>query len=144
MEVSEQEKNRRRRLIRLHYRVENNHNIAGIMDTFSEKGEMIYNGTPFDDENSIMGAHLLIGFGENTPGAFEEIHNSIDQEHFSENEIIIEGRLCGKHVGEFQGFPATHRKVELPFVGFYHFDEDDKLISERVTMNLGPLLPDSP
>jgi hypothetical protein len=48
--------------------------------------------------------------------------------------------MSGKHVGEFQGIEATSRNVELPFVAFYHFDKTDKLISERVVMNLGVLV----
>ncbi len=71
---------------------------------------------------------------------FKDIHNYIDIEHFTEDEIIVEGRLCGKHVGDFQGIEATGRNVELPFVAFYHFDKTDTLISERVVMNLGVLL----
>jgi len=80
----------------------------------------------------------LMGFS-GTDGAFEDIHHYIDGEHFTDDEIIVEGRLCGKHVGEFQGIEATGRNVELPFVTFYHFDKTDKLISERVVMNLGAL-----
>lgn len=58
----------------------------------------------------------------------------------SENEIVAEGRLYGKHVGEFQGNEATGKDVELPFIDFYPFDKTDKLISERVVMNLGALI----
>jgi len=55
-------------------------------------------------------------------------------------ETFSPGSLCAKHVGEFQGIKATGRNVELPFVTFYHFDETDKLISERIVMNLGALI----
>ena len=75
-----------------------------------------------------------------TGGAFEDIHNFMEREHFTDDEIIVEGRLCAKHVGEFQGIKATGRNVELPFVTFYHFDKTDKLISERIVMNLGALI----
>ena len=92
----------------------------------------------FADPQSIRHAHGLMGYS-GTDGAFEDIHHFIDCEHFTEDEIIVEGRLCGKHVGEFQGVEATGRSVELPYVAFYHFDETDKLISERVVMNLGVL-----
>jgi hypothetical protein len=35
---------------------------------------------------------------------------------------------------------TTHRReVELPYVAFYRFDGDSKLVSERVVMNLGTL-----
>jgi len=45
-----------------------------------------------------------------------------------------------RSAGKFQGIEATGRNVELPFVAFYHFDKTDKLISERVVMNLGALV----
>ena len=113
--------------------------MNGIMATFAPDAEMLYNRIPFTDPQSIRYAHDLLGFS-GTGGAFKDIHNYIDAKHFTEDEIIVEGRLCGKHVGEFQGIEATGRNVELPFVAFYHFDKTDKLISERVVMNLGALV----
>ncbi len=139
MPITDSEKTRRRALLKTHYVVENDHDIKGIMATFAPDGEMLYNRLQFADPKSIRDAHLHLGFS-GTDGAFKDIHHYIDVEHFTEDEIIVEGRLCGKHVGEFQGFEATGRNVELPFVAFYHFDKTDKLISERVVMNLGVLV----
>jgi len=62
---------------------------------------------------------------------FSGIRNLRDREHFTADEIVIEGRLCGAHTGEFLGFPPTKRLVELPFVAFYCFDAESKLVSER-------------
>ncbi len=139
MPITDSEKARRRALLKTHYDVENDHDMNGIMETFSPDGEMIYNLIPFTEPQSIRNAHDLIGFS-GTDGAFENIQNCIDREHLTDDEIIVEGRLCGKHVGEFQGIEATGRNIELPFVAFYHFDKTDKLISERVVMNLGALV----
>ena len=139
MSITDSEKTRRRALLKTHYDVENSHDMNGIMATFSPDCEMLFNRTPFTDPQSIRAGHEYIGFS-GTDGAFEGIHNHIDGEHFTDNEIIVEGRLCGKHVGEFEGIEATGRNVELPFVAFYHFDKTDKLISERVVMNLGVLV----
>ena len=139
MPITDSEKARRRRLLKAHYDVENSHDMSAIMATFSPDAEMIYNRTPFTDPQSIRDAHGLIGFS-GTDGALEELDNVIDSVHFTDDEIIVEGRLCGKHVGEFLGFEATGRNVELPFVAFYNFDKTDKLISERVVMNLGVLI----
>ena len=72
-------------------------------------------------------------------GAFENIVTRVDTEHFTDDEIVVEGRLSGRHVGEFQGFAPTGRDFVLPFVGFYRFDSAGKLVSERIVMNLGPL-----
>ncbi len=139
MPITDSERTRRRALLKTHYDVENGHDINGIMETFSPDAEMLYNRIPFTDPQSIRDAHRLLGFS-GTDGAFEDIHHSIDDEHFTDDEIIVEGRLRGKHVGEFLGIEATDRNVELPFVAFYHFDKTDKLISERVVMNLGVLV----
>ena len=139
MPVSDSEKTRRRALLKIHYTVENDHDMNGIMATFAPDGAMLYNRIQFRDPQSIRDAHGLLGFS-GTDGAFKDIHNYIDAEHFTEDEIIVEGRFCGKHVGKFQGVEATGRDVELPFVAFYHFDQTDKLISERVVMNLGVLV----
>ena len=139
MPITDSEKTRHRALLKTHYTVENDHNMNEIMATFSLLGEMLYNRIPFTDPQSIREAHGLLGFS-GTDGAFEDIHTYIDAEHFTEGEIIVEGRLCGKHVRKFQGIEATGRNVELPFVAFYRFDKTDKLISERIVMNLGVLV----
>jgi len=73
------------------------------------------------------------------PGAFSSLRAVIDQEHFTDAETVIEGRVRGMHSAEFLGFPPTGRDVELPFVAFYRFDANGELSSERVVMNLGPL-----
>ncbi len=139
MTITDNEKARRRALLKAHYDVENDHDMKGIMATFSPEAEMVYNRIPFADPQSIHYAHGLIGFS-GADGAIEDLQNNIDTEHFTENEIVVEGRLCGKHVGDFQGIEATGRNVELPFIAFYHFDKTDKLVSERVVMNLGALI----
>jgi hypothetical protein len=72
-------------------------------------------------------------------GALTSLHAVIDDEHFTDDETVIEGRLTGNHSAEFLGFAPTQRDVELPFVAFYRFDAAGKLTSERVVMNLGPL-----
>ena len=139
MPITNSEKARRRALVKTHYDVENDHDMNGIMATFAPSAEMLFNRIPFADPESIRHAHGLLGFS-GTDGAFKDIHSYIDGEHITEDEIIIEGRLSGKHVGKFQGIEATGRNIELPFVAFYRFDKADKLISERIVMNLGALV----
>ena len=138
MHIDEPERERRQALIRAHYAAENDHDLERIMATFSKDGVMVYNGQSFPDEQSIRLAHGYMGMST-APGAFAGLRASIDVEHFTEAETVIEGRICGKHSREFLGFAPTQRDVELPFVAFYRFDANGKLASERVVMNLGPL-----
>jgi len=138
MPIDEREKERRRNLVRAHYKAENNHDLEGIMKTFSPDGVMLYNRREFPSDETIRWAHGYIGMTA-APGAFAGLTTIIDEEHFTDTETVIEGRLCGTHSNEFLGFEPTGREVELPFVAFYRFDEKGKLTSERVVMNLGPL-----
>jgi len=138
MPIDQAEHKRRRALLDAHYHAENDHDLDRIMKTFSTNAEMLYNGQPFRDHESIRQAHGYIGMSS-AAGAFRGIRTVADHVHFTLDEIVVEGRLCGRHGGEFQGFPATGRDVELPFVAFYRFGDDGKLMSERVVMNLGPL-----
>jgi hypothetical protein len=138
MPIDESERNRRRALLHAHYAAENNHDLEGIMKTFSADGVMLYNRQTFPSDETIRWAHGYMGMTA-APGAFSGLRTNIDEEHFTDEEIVVEGRLTGKHSSDFLGFPPTDREVELPFVAFYRFDAKGKLSSERVVMNLGPL-----
>ena len=138
MPIDDRERARRRGLVRAHYAAENRHDLDGIMATFSKSAEMQYNRQSFPTDETIRWAHGYIGMTA-APGAFGSLTTIIDEEHFTDTETVIEGRLCGTHSNEFLGFEPTGRDVELPFVAFYRFDEKGKLTSERVVMNLAPL-----
>ena len=118
MPITDSEKARRRSLLKAHYDVENSHDMSAIMATFSPDGEMLYNRISFTDPQSIRDAHGLMGFS-GTDGALEDLDNCIDSVHFTDDEIIVEGRLCGKHVGEFLGLKpraATSNCRSSPFI----------------------------
>ncbi len=138
MPIDDRERERRLALVRAHYAAENGHDLERIMETFSKDAVMLYNGQEFPSEKTIRLAHGYMGMSA-APGAFSSLRAVIDQEHFTDAETVIEGRVYGTHSAEFLGFPPTGRDVELPFVAFYRFDADGKLSSERVVMKLGPL-----
>jgi hypothetical protein len=138
MPINEAERNRRHALLRAHYTAENDHDLEAIMETFSVEGVMLYNRQAFPGDEMIRRAHTYMGMAA-TPGAISGLRAHIDAEHFTDEEVVVEGRLTGTHSREFLGFAPTDHEVELPFVAFYRFDANDKLSSERVVMNLGPL-----
>ncbi len=138
MPIDDRERERRRALVRAHYAAENDHDLERIMATFSKDGVMLYNRQTFPGDETIRWAHGYMGMSA-APGAFAGLRAVIDEEHFTDAETVIEGRVCGKHSSEFLGFAPTQHDVELPFVAFYRFDANGKLTSERVVMNLGPL-----
>lgn len=138
MPIDHQERERRRVLLHAHYAAENEHDLEGIMATFAKGGAMHYNRQLFPTDETIRWAHGYMGMSA-APGAFSGLRATIDAEHFTDDEVVVEGRVCGKHQGEFLGFAPTQRQIELPFVAFYRFDDSGLLTSERVVMNLGPL-----
>ena len=138
MAIDDAERARRRELVHAHMKVENGHDLDGIMATFSGDAEMLYNRQSFHEPDTIRAAHAYFGLSS-AAGAFRGLRVVPDHEHFTADEIVIEGRMCGTHVGDFEGFPATGRDVEMPYVAFYRFDEKGKLVSERVVMNLAVL-----
>jgi len=138
MSIDTAARERRRALVEAHMKAENRHDLDAIMKTFSGDAEMLYNRQSFADPESIRQAHAYFGLAAAT-GAFSGLRVVPDHMHDTGDEIVIEGRMCGKHVGEFGGFPATDRDVEMPYVAFYRFDDDGKLASERVVMNLAAL-----
>ena len=99
---------------------------------------MIYNGQRFSEPDHIRWAHGYIGMSA-LPGGFTNLRTIRDREHYTADEVVVEGHLCGTHTGEFQGFAATEREVVLPFVTFYRFDASGLLGVERIVMNLGML-----
>ena len=137
MTVDDKERARRRALLKAHLEAEGEGNLSKVLATFAPDTEMIFNGQVFSDHEHIRLAHAYMGFsGE---GAISELGAVIDRESFTDDEIVIEGRMVGVHRTEFQGFPGTNRRMELRFVTFYRFDSNGTLASERVVMNLGPL-----
>ena len=138
MPIDDQERERRRTLLQEHYAAENAHDLDRIMKTFDDDCVMLFNHRSFENDEQIRWAHTHIGMSAE-PGALSGLQNNIDQLHFTQKEIVIEGRLCGKHSNEFLGFEPTGNEVVLPFVAFYRFNDSGKVISERVVMNLDPL-----
>lgn len=138
MPVSESERKRRRKLLKAHLDAENAHDLAAIMETFSDNGEMIFNSRSFKGKETIAEAHAGFGMSGDHPGSLEGLKVLVDQEFFTDDEIIITGCVVGKHTRPFGGLPPTGAEISLPYVTVYRFDAAGKLANERVVMNFAP------
>jgi hypothetical protein len=139
MVINESERQRRKALVYAHMAGENRHDMDAVMETFAGATEMIFNGLSVRDHKMIHHLHTRFAFSPDR-SAITGTRLVADREHFTDGEVVIEGRLCGRHVADWGAYPATGRDVELPYVAFYRFDDDGKLSSERVVMDFGPLL----
>ncbi|MEY4578888.1 MAG: hypothetical protein RL701_3591 [Pseudomonadota bacterium] len=123
-----------RRWLDAHMGQENLHDLPGVMATFSETGEMIFNRQPFTTPEAIAQGHVLFGMSAQ-PGALANTQVIPERAYFTDDEVLVEGKVVGDHVGDIQGFAATGRRVELHYAAFYRFDPAGELVSERITMD---------
>jgi len=61
-------------------------------------------------------------------GVFPKYEMFMDEITGEGNRVIVRARLKGKHEGELNGIPPTHKEVEFPFVVGYEI-EKNKIIS---------------
>lgn len=110
---------------------ENAHDIDAIMNTFSLTTTGEINGVLLPTYDAVRALHVVGGFTV-TPGALEGLTVVPESEWFTQDEVVIEGWLTGRHVKEFLGLGPTNQMVRLRYTAIYLFDDDDKLASERV------------
>jgi hypothetical protein len=117
---------------------ENAHDLPSVLAAFGPKATMIVNDRRFEDAQSIADMHALLGMSSAGSGLAntQVIH---DREFFTDDELLVYGRVLGTHVGRVLHFPPTLRAVELHYSAFYRFDSDGKIITQRVVMNWAPL-----
>lgn len=132
------ERSKRRALVDRHMGEENAHDLPGVMATFSTRGEMIFNGMPFQDPASIAAGHVLFGMAQQQ-GSLNDTQVVPEREYYTDDSVLIEGRVIGTHVGDIMGFAPTGKRVSLPYSAIYRFDSAGKLVSERIVMNWLPL-----
>ena len=138
MPIDETERQRRRTLVQAHMDAENARDLEAIMATFSADAQLLLNGVPVTTPDALRQFHVLGGMTAQ-PGALLGTRVLPEREHITDDEIVIEGRLAGQHVGPFFGMPPTNAMIELFYTAIYRFDTAGKLASECVTMNWGPL-----
>jgi hypothetical protein len=127
-----------RRLVDLHMGEENAHDLPGVMQTFSTRGEMIFNGIPFLTPEAIAQGHVLFGMSQ-MQGALAQTQVVPEREYYTDDSVLIEGRVVANHVGNVLGFVGKGKPVSLPYSAIYQFDRGGKLLSERIVMDWTPL-----
>lgn len=61
-------------------------------------------------------------------GAFPKYEMFIDEMTAEGNRVVVRARVKGKHEGELNGIPATHKEIEIPFAISYEI-ENNKIVS---------------
>jgi steroid delta-isomerase-like uncharacterized protein len=111
-----------------HVRLENAHDLDGIMGTFGKTAR-------YDDEpwgSHYMGRQEVRVFYAQLLSAIPDLHIDIQRRHVGEEAVVLEVIICGRHLGSWRGLPATGRQIEFPVCGVFTFDESNKLAGEKI------------
>lgn len=115
-------------LVEEHVRRENAHDLDGIMETFGEAAR--YDDEPWDTH--YRGRQEVRAFYQQMLQAMPDLHIDIRERHASEDAIILEVIICGRHLGAWRGLPATGRRIQFPLCGIFMFDDRARLAGEKI------------
>jgi steroid delta-isomerase-like uncharacterized protein len=118
----------RLRVVHEHVRLENQHDLDGIIGTFGETAR--YDDEPWDAH--YTGPKEVRTFYAELLHAMPDLQIDIQQQHASEEVVILEVKIRGPHLGAWRGLPATGRSLNFPLCGIFTFDQRNKLAGEKI------------
>jgi steroid delta-isomerase-like uncharacterized protein len=115
-------------LVDEHIRLENQHDLEGVLRTFGESAR--YDDQAWDDH--YHGRDGVRQFYEQLMQALPDLQIDVQRRHVTDDVILVEVIIRGTHLGPWRGLPATARRVEFPLCGIYTFDANDALAGEKI------------
>jgi steroid delta-isomerase-like uncharacterized protein len=129
--------NARLKLVHEHVAFENEHDLDRIMETFGESAR--YDDEPWDAH--YHGRDEVRAFYADLLRALPDLHIDIKRQHVTEDAVILEVIIRGRHLGSWRGLPPTGRPVEFPLCGIFTFDETYRLAGEKIYYDRATVLP---
>ena len=123
-------------LVEEHIRLENAHDLEGVLRTFGESSR-------YDDEawgEHYTGSDGVRAFYTQIMTALPDLQIEVQRQHITADAILVEVVIRGNHLGAWRGLPPTGRKIEFPLCGVYTFDANDRLAGERIYYDRGTVL----
>lgn len=123
-------------LVDLHIRLENQHDLDGVLQTFGSTAH-------YDDEawgDHYHGQGGVRQFYEQLMHAMPDLEIEVQRQHVTDDAILVEVTIRGTHLGDWRGLPSTGRRVEFPLCGVYTFDDEDRLAGEKIYYDRGTVL----
>jgi len=115
-------------LVEEHIRLENQHDLEGIMTTFGAAAR-------YDDEANdarYVGRDGVRTFYADLLRAMPDLQIEVQRRHGGEASVVVEVVIRGHHLGAWRGLPPTGHPVQFALCGVYTFDDDDRLAGERI------------
>jgi len=118
----------RLQLVEEHVRLENGHDLEGIMRTFGTAPR--YDDEPWDLH--YAGRDEVRRFYLGLLHAIPDLQIDVQHRHAGETAVVLEVIIRGRHLGVWRGLPPTGARLQFPLCGIYTFDEADRLAGERI------------
>jgi steroid delta-isomerase-like uncharacterized protein len=118
----------RLKLVEEHVRLENQHDLEGIMTTFGATAR--YDDEPYDGH--YTGRDGVRTYYEDLLRAMPDLTIDVQHRHSGESAVVLEVIISGHHLGAWRGLPPTGRPVRFPLCGIYTFDDEDRLAGEKI------------
>ena len=115
-------------LVKEHVRLENAHDLDGIMGTFGADAR--YDDEPWSEHH--LGRDQVRSYYQTLLKAAPDLNIDVQKQHVTDDAVILEVVISGTHRGPWRGLPATGRRLEFPLCGVYSFGADGKLAGERI------------
>jgi steroid delta-isomerase-like uncharacterized protein len=118
----------RLKIVDEHVRLENAHDLDGIMRTFGAAAR--YDEEPWDDHH--VGHDAVRAYYAGLLRAMPDLRIDVRQRHAAADAVILEVVVSGRHRGAWRGLPPTGRAVRFPLCGVFTFDDADRLVGEKI------------
>ena len=118
----------RLRLVEEHVRLENRHDLRGIMETFGDEAK--YEDAPWEEHH--LGRGAVEKYYQDLLEALPDLRIDVRDRLVSEEAVVLEVVISGTQAGPWRGLPATGRPVQFPLCAIYRFTPNGKLASETI------------
>lgn len=120
-------------IVEEHIRLENEHNLEGVLRTFGDSAR--YDDEPWDAH--YEGRDGVRRFYTQLMKALPDLEIDVRRRYVTDDAILVEVIIRGTHLGGWRGLPATGRRIDFPLCGIYTFDADDRLAGEKIYYDRG-------
>ena len=115
-------------LVEEHVRLENGHDLDGIMGTFGATAR--YDEEPWDDHH--VGRDAVRAYYNGLLLAMPDLKIDVRRRHVAEEAVLLEVTISGHHLGAWRGLPPTGRPLQFPLCGIFTFDGAGRLAGEKI------------
>jgi steroid delta-isomerase-like uncharacterized protein len=111
-----------------HIRLENLHDLDGILNTFGRDAR--YDDEPWGDHR--VGRDQVQLYYQQLLGAAPDLQIEVRHQYAMDKVVILEVTISGIQTGAWRGLPGTGRSFRFPLCAIYTFDEEDRLSGEKI------------